>query len=110
MPLYEYECKECRNRVEVLHGLDEQGPNRCEKCGGELRRLLGVPGLIFKGSGFYVNDYARKDTAGKRTKGSKGRTDSNRGSETSEAARGTVGEHKSTSQNGTQPQQEREGT
>ncbi len=71
MPVYEYECKECRNRVEVLQDIDEQGPKCCEKCGGELKRLMGAPGLIFKGSGFYINDYARRDRAGDRSAGSR---------------------------------------
>ncbi len=62
MPIYEYECKDCGKRVEVIHGVDEKGPQHCSACQGQLKRLLGVPGLIFKGSGFYVNDYARKDS------------------------------------------------
>jgi putative FmdB family regulatory protein len=71
MPLWEYECRDCGTRVEVLQGLDEEGPEHCPKCKGKLRRLLSVPGLIFKGSGFYVNDYADKDTVAQRSKGEK---------------------------------------
>ncbi|MBN1592532.1 MAG: zinc ribbon domain-containing protein [Candidatus Coatesbacteria bacterium] len=87
MPLYEYECKKCGNRVEVIHGVDEEGPKTCPKCKGHLKRLLGVPGLIFKGSGFYVNDYARKDTfSGKRgnssTRASSDNGDSGKAEET----------------------------
>ena len=92
MPVYEYECKECRNRVEVLQAMDEQGPKCCEKCGGELKRLMGAPGLIFKGSGFYVNDYARKDTATDKSKGSEERAESTGEKEASEAARDTTDE------------------
>ena len=66
MPLYEYECKDCGKRIEVIHGVDEKAPDHCQACQGPLKRLLAVPGLIFKGSGFYVNDYARKDSAANR--------------------------------------------
>lgn len=72
MPLYEYECENCGNHIEVLHGVDEKGPERCAKCGGKLKRLIGAPGLIFKGSGFYVNDYGRNSVAGGKPTG-KGR-------------------------------------
>ncbi len=64
MPLYEYECENCKNHIEVLHGVDEKGPERCAKCGGKLKRLIGAPGLIFKGPGFYVNDYGRNSMVG----------------------------------------------
>jgi len=102
MPLYEYECKDCGNRVEVLQGIDEQGPKCCKKCGGELKRLLGVPGLIFKGSGFYVNDYARKDTVVDKPKGSKERSESTGEKEASETARDRQMNRGSTAQNRTQ--------
>jgi len=108
MPLYEYECKDCGNRVEVLQGIDEQGPKCCKKCGGELKRLMGAPGLIFKGSGFYVNDYARKDTVADKPKGSKERTESAGEEEASETARDTTDEPRKPAQKRTQPQQERE--
>jgi len=71
MPLWEYECRDCGSHVEVLQGLDEEGPEHCPKCKGKLKRLLSVPGLIFKGSGFYVNDYAHKDTVAQRSKDEK---------------------------------------
>ena len=66
MPIYEYECRDCGKRIEVIHGVDEKGPEHCLACQGQLKRLLGVPGLIFKGSGFYINDYARKDSGANR--------------------------------------------
>jgi len=66
MPLYEYECEKCGNHIEIIHGVDEKGPERCAKCGSKLKRVLGVPGLIFKGSGFYVNDYGHNSVDGGR--------------------------------------------
>ena len=87
MPLWEYECRDCGSHVEVLQGRDEEGPEHCPKCKGKLRRLLSVPGLIFKGSGFYVNDYADKDTVAQRSKDEKERAASTGDSEpTKEAA------------------------
>jgi len=92
MPLYEYECKECGIRVEVIHAVDEDRPEHCPKCKGKLKRLLGVPGLIFKGSGFYVNDYARKSTATDKSKGSEERAEGACDSKAPEATRDATDE------------------
>ena len=59
MPLYEYECGKCGRRFEALVSLQRANAQRCE-CGGRCRRLISPPALIFKGSGFYTTDYARK--------------------------------------------------
>ena len=56
MPTYDYECRSCRNRIEVIHPMSEDGPSTCERCGGPMRRLLHPAGIIFKGSGFYKTD------------------------------------------------------
>lgn len=86
MPLWEYECKDCGTHVEVLQDRDEEGPEHCPKCKGELKRLMSVPGLIFKGSGFYVNDYAHKDTAAQRSKDERERAASTGDSEPTKKA------------------------
>ncbi len=62
MPRYDYQCEKCGRIVEVTHRMSEPGPQVCE-CGarGTMHRLLSAgSGLIFKGSGFYITDYARK--------------------------------------------------
>ena len=62
MPRYDYQCEKCGRIVEVNHRMSEPGPEYCE-CGsrGTMHRLLSAgSGLIFKGSGFYITDYARK--------------------------------------------------
>ena len=59
MPLYEYECKDCKARTEVLQKLNAAPLTTCETCGGELRKLLSSPAIQFKGSGFYINDYKK---------------------------------------------------
>ena len=59
MPLYEYECDACRRRIEVIQKFSDQPLTTCEACGGHLRKLLSSPAIQFKGSGWYITDYAR---------------------------------------------------
>ncbi len=59
MPLYEYECRECGKHLERIQHASAPPLKTCPLCGGELRRLLGVPALQFKGSGWYVTDYGK---------------------------------------------------
>lgn len=61
MPLYEYECFLCRHRFERIQRVSDAALTECPACGGSVRRLLGVPALQFKGSGFYITDYAKRD-------------------------------------------------
>lgn len=56
MPTYDYQCRSCGTVTEVIHSMLEEGPSVCERCGGELRRVLYPAGIIFKGSGFYRTD------------------------------------------------------
>ena len=61
MPTYEYECRQCGHRFETFQSMKDEPLKKCEKCGGELRRLIGTgAGIIFKGSGFYQTDYRSK--------------------------------------------------
>jgi putative FmdB family regulatory protein len=59
VPLYEYECKRCGKHVEKIEKV--QGPHlkKCPSCGGPVERLMSPPAIQFKGSGWYVTDYAR---------------------------------------------------
>src|SRR5262245_28435629 len=59
MPLYEYECQTCGRRTEVLQRMDEAPLVACPECGGPVKKLISAPGFQFKGSGWYVTDYAR---------------------------------------------------
>ena len=59
MPLYEYQCEGCGDRFEVMQKFSDPPLTTHEKCGGTVHRLLSAPALQFKGSGWYVNDYAR---------------------------------------------------
>jgi len=62
MPTYVYECLRCGERFELLQGINDPPRQRCPACRGKVRRVL-MPGggFIFKGSGFYITDYKRKD-------------------------------------------------
>jgi len=60
MPTYEYECLECKNRFEVFQSMSDAPITNCEKCGKPVRKIFNSAGVIFKGSGFYVNDYKSK--------------------------------------------------
>ena len=59
MPLYEYECFLCNHRFERILRVADASAVSCPECGGKVRRLLGVPALQFKGSGWYVTDYGK---------------------------------------------------
>lgn len=78
MPLYEYECRACGQRTEVLQRLSAPPLTTCENCGGELKKLISSPAFQFKGSGWYVTDYARKGEAkggGEAAEGGAGESD-----------------------------------
>ncbi len=60
MPLYEYECDACGHRFEVIQKFSDPRVEVCPKCGGAVRKLLASPAIQFKGSGWYITDYARK--------------------------------------------------
>jgi putative FmdB family regulatory protein len=70
MPLYEYECFVCGHRFERIQRFSDPPASECPACGGSVRRLLGVPALQFKGSGFYITDYGKSNGAGSRSSGS----------------------------------------
>ncbi len=63
MPLYEYECKKCGRRMEKIRKFSDPPLTKCESCGGKLEQLLSSPAIRFKGSGWYINDYAKKSPA-----------------------------------------------
>lgn len=60
MPTYGYECLSCDNQFETFQSIKDDPLKTCEACGGTLRKRVYPVGISFKGSGFYVNDYAPK--------------------------------------------------
>lgn len=63
MPLYEYKCTKCGHRFEKIESVSAAPTKKCPECGGRAERQLAAPALQFKGSGWYVTDYASKDPA-----------------------------------------------
>lgn len=59
MPLYEYQCDACAHRFEVIQKFSDPPIEVCPKCGGAVKKLLSSPAIQFKGSGWYITDYAR---------------------------------------------------
>lgn len=60
MPIYEYLCDSCSYQFEVKQSIKDDALTTCERCGKALRRLISSPGIMFKGSGWYVTDYSNK--------------------------------------------------
>lgn len=80
MPIYEYECRKCKAHIEVFQKVSDKPPTKCRKCGGRLEKLVSAPAIQFKGSGWYVTDYA-----GKATKGEKSESESSSGEKKADA-------------------------
>jgi len=68
MPLYEYECTNCKERTEVLQRVSDSPSPQCPKCGAEMKKLISSPAIQFKGSGFYKTDYASSSSSKPETK------------------------------------------
>ena len=60
MPIYEYVCQGCEARIEVKQKLSDPPLTTCERCGKALNKIISAPGIMFKGSGWYVTDYSDK--------------------------------------------------
>src|SRR6202521_6240896 len=63
MPLYEYECKKCHHRFEKIQKFSDRMVKKCPDCGGPVEQVISAPAVQFKGSGWYVTDYAKKSSA-----------------------------------------------
>lgn len=57
MPTYVYRCKNCEHQFEIIQKMTDEPLTVCPECNGEINRLLFPVGIVFKGSGFHVNDY-----------------------------------------------------
>ena len=97
MPLYEYQCKKCSHRFERIQRFSDPLVKKCPECGGKVEQLLSAPAVQFKGSGWYVTDYAKKPGGGSAAKSeaSDGKADSSKESgkkeskPTAETSKGT---------------------
>ena len=64
MPLYEYKCKKCGHRFEKIQKFSDKPIKKCPECGGAVEQVVSAPAVQFKGSGWYVTDYAKKSHTG----------------------------------------------
>src|SRR4030095_8961802 len=64
MPIYEYSCSKCGKTIEVIQKFSDPILKKHQGCGGTLTKLISASGFQFKGSGWYVTDYARKGKGG----------------------------------------------
>lgn len=84
MPLYEYQCEKCGHRFEKIQKFSDKMVKKCPECGGKVEQMISAPAVQFKGSGWYVTDYANKSHA----HGSDGGKDSKKdGSKSEEASK-----------------------
>lgn len=102
MPLYEYECGGCGHRFERIQKFSDPPITECPKCGGAVQKLLSSPAIQFKGSGWYITDYARSGktdsgsvSAGKAesapVEGTKSETTKSEGTKSDSSASGGTG-------------------
>ena len=78
MPLYEYQCKKCGHRFEKIQKFSDKRIKKCPECGGPVEQTISAPAVQFKGSGWYVTDYAKKSQPSSSTDSSKDSKDSNK--------------------------------
>jgi putative FmdB family regulatory protein len=62
MPIYEYQCGKCHEVCEVLQKAKDKPPEKCPRCGGPMVKRISSPAIQFKGTGWYITDYAKKNS------------------------------------------------
>jgi putative FmdB family regulatory protein len=75
MPIYEYKCKKCGHRFEKIQKFSDRHTKKCPECGGAIEQLISAPTVQFKGSGWYVTDYAKKSGASSSSSSSESSSD-----------------------------------
>ena len=61
MPIYEYQCRSCEHTFEVLQKFSDEPIQKCPRCSAPVQRLISLPAVVFKGGGWYVNEFPSKD-------------------------------------------------
>jgi len=92
VPLYEYQCKQCHSLTERIQKFSDPPLTTCPHCGGELEQLISAPAVQFKGSGWYVTDYAGKS----------GKSAAGNGADSGNSKDAKAGESQGTSSSGTE--------
>ena len=89
MPNYEYLCQKCGHRFEKIQKFSDPMLKKCPECGGKIEQVISAPAVQFKGSGWYVTDYAKKSSAlpaSGSDSGAKGDSSKDSGSKDSESS------------------------
>jgi putative FmdB family regulatory protein len=104
MPLYEYQCDACGHRFEIIQKFADPPVETCDKCGGSVRKLLSSPAIQFKGSGWYITDYARAGKSDSAAKGEgSGSSDNKSASEKSDSKAETKADSKTETKSESKP-------
>jgi len=99
LPLYEYKCRKCGHRFEKIESVNSSTTKKCPKCGATAERLLAAPAIQFKGTGWYVTDYAGKSAAKNSGEASEGASADGKKSEDSKGSESKSAETKSSTGN-----------
>jgi putative FmdB family regulatory protein len=102
MPIYEYQCKKCGHKFERIQRFSDPLVKKCPECGGKVEQVISAPAVQFKGSGWYVTDYAKKPASGSAAKSesSDGKGDSAKESGSKDKDSGAKKESKAKSESG----------
>jgi len=108
MPLYEYLCKKCGHRFERIQKFSDPHVKKCPDCGGAVEQVISAPAVQFKGSGWYVTDYAKKSSgSGSSSSSSDNDSGSKAESKTDSKKESSNSESKSESKKDEKPKSER---
>ncbi len=103
MPLYEYQCKKCGHRFERIQRFSDPMVKKCPECGGKVEQMISAPAVQFKGSGWYVTDYAKKSSGASKSESksdSDGKGDSAKDSGSKDKESGAKKESKAKTESG----------
>lgn len=89
VPIYEYECESCDERFELMQKFSDKPVKKCPKCGGAVHKVLSAPALHFKGTGWYVTDYASPERKKAQKADGDGKSNGSTSSTTSSTASST---------------------
>jgi putative FmdB family regulatory protein len=89
VPIYEYECESCDERFELMQKFSDKPVKKCPKCGGAVHKVLSAPALLFKGTGWYVTDYASAERKKAQKADGDGKTNGSTSTTTSSTASST---------------------
>jgi len=101
MPLYEYQCKKCGHRFEKIQKFSDKMVKKCPECGGVVEQMISAPAVQFKGSGWYVTDYAKKSSSPGSSGGDSGSKDKTDDKSKSDSSSKDVSSKDTSSKSGT---------